>query len=334
MYADAMAFLAGPGKPPIAHPRLSTFLTYGLVTAAPPSPQFRLTEQILDYVHDFKGQIRSQSHLQIIETSGDLHRVITGLHTGLVLGLQQAPYDVSEDNLKRLFEAGIRVIGTSYQGQPNGDDHPLGGGFLDPEKRLTQLGRRFLGWCNDLGLIVDLAHAGHATARDIVHYADRMSFPGLMVSHTGSHTVCHRLRNLPDDVLLAVMARNGIVGIYTLTFGLSADDDTWHPMVRHLNHLAKIGGGSEHLCVGTDGVYQSLDKEEWRTHFNRMKPVFDPTGQQGARWPDQPFELNEVSRLERLQSLITNEGWEGDARDLDGVLGLNLFRFFRHNLPL
>lgn len=157
----------------------------------------------------------------------------------------------SVENLDRYFQLGVRGIGISHF-VPN----DLGGATYkkkDRRRGLTDLGREVIRRANDLGIIIDLAHASERTIFDVLD----MSSAPVMVSHTGLFGVHPHWRNISDDVLRAVAARGGIVGIIFQAgnFGPWFDDflggRSMDALVAHIMHGVKLVG-SEHLALGSD----------------------------------------------------------------------------------
>ncbi len=155
------------------------------------------------------------------------------------------------ENLDRYFRRGVRGIGISHF-VPN----DLGGATYkkkDRKRGLTELGREVTRRANDLGMIVDLAHASEPTIFDVLHE----SRAPVMVSHTGLAGVHPHWRNISDDVLRAVAARGGIVGIIFQAgnFGPWMDDflggRSIDALVAHIMHGVKLVG-PEHLDLGSD----------------------------------------------------------------------------------
>ena len=87
---------------------------------------------------------------------------------------------------------------------------------------LTPLGREWVKPMEAKGMLIDVAHASHATLRDVTSLASKP----LVVSHTGVKGTCDNNRNLSDEELRAVAATGGVIGIgcwETASCGRDAD---------------------------------------------------------------------------------------------------------------
>jgi microsomal dipeptidase-like Zn-dependent dipeptidase len=94
------------------------------------------------------------------------------------------------ENLEALFEAGFRMAA------PPSVHHPL-------------MGRQWLTRMEEKGMVVDVAHAGATTLRDLVGEA---RLP-VVASHAGLRGNCDDPRNLTDEQARGIAATGGVIGI-------------------------------------------------------------------------------------------------------------------------
>lgn len=109
---------------------------------------------------------------------------------------------------------------------------------------LTPLGREVVAALNDLGMVVDLAHATFATTAD----AAEASRAPIMVSH--SHLAmpgADHPRLLSDDHARLVAATGGVIGMWPAGFALR-DLDHYVDEIARLVDLV----GLDHVAIGTD----------------------------------------------------------------------------------
>lgn len=335
--ADSMGFLAPQPGPPVIDRRSAIDLA--LVTSAPPvsltvpgaSPNLK---QTLAKHREFIRTLLAQSeiaHLVLSREDLDIPGCIR-----VVCGLQCPPIGARPQRIAQiLWEVGIRVVNLSgYEGL-----HRHGAGFAEPTVGLTCAGRRFVRACAEVGLIGDVSHMSHQCIRETLRLIDKegLRLP-LMASHVGCYGVHAHDRNLPDDILEEIFARNGYVGIVGMTPFLSAHDDSVEPFFRHLEYalamVKKTGDG--YVGFGSDAIYRDQDAEETRKHWgDLLKTVAqDPSRFKVAdRIP--PFPREWVEQGTQIPQLIQAEmrrrGFDLATRQ--GVLGANFLRFLRLALP-
>ncbi len=183
-----------------------------MLQARPPKTWFNLTERALDQAARLNAMAaKAPEALKVIRTRADLEAVLTARAQGAqlvggILGAEGA-HALSGDlaNLGRLYDAGFRLIGLTHF-----FDNEVGGSLHGAEDRgLTDFGRQVVAEMVARHMVIDLAHASPAMAREV------LAMPGTrpIVSHTGLHSVCPIKRNYPDDLMQAIAAKGGVIGI-------------------------------------------------------------------------------------------------------------------------
>lgn len=123
------------------------------------------------------------------------------------------------DELDWFFERGVRVLTLVWNNhlswirscQPGAADSVPAG--------LSEFGRSVVRHMNQLGMLVDLSHAGERSFYDTLEVSTRP----VIASHSGCKAVCDHQRNLSDDQLRALAAHDGVVGIVFCTPFLSIE---------------------------------------------------------------------------------------------------------------
>ncbi|OOF95334.1 hypothetical protein ASPCADRAFT_169857 [Aspergillus carbonarius ITEM 5010] len=133
---------------------------------------------------------------------------------------------------------------------------------------VSEAGKDLVLEMNRLGMIVDLSHVSVNTMRDVLG-AGKDDWAGsrapVMFSHSSAYAICPHPRNVPDDVLSLVKARNSIVMVnFAPDFvSCTASDnpnglpefDPEHATLEHVvDHIMHIGNliGFDHVGLGSD----------------------------------------------------------------------------------
>ena len=206
-----------------------------------------------------------------------------------VLGLESSlGTQYSLENIERLFAAGYRSSQLCHF-----TDTPFAAAATGVSKTgLTPLGRDAVALMNELGMIVDLAHAAPRVIEDVLACSKRAPF----ISHTGSRTISSDPKCQPDDLLRAVVAKGGIVGLCFV-----------EDYIRGAG-VTDIGRSLEQLiqAVGPAGVALGSGFDSFTI------PIA-------------------VDQLPYLTQALMSAGL--DATAIAAIMGENLIRFFLQELP-
>jgi membrane dipeptidase len=164
------------------------------------------------------------------------------------------PIEPGLGNLEAWYERGLRSLGIVWS-RPNAFGHGVPfryPGTPGTGPGLTRAGRALVTTCNEVGILVDLAHA---TARTFFDTAALSTAP-FVVSHAGAHAICPIPRNLTDLQLDAVRDSGGLVGVVFDTVMTRPDGDLvldtpLSTIVSHIEYMAERVG-IEHVALGSD----------------------------------------------------------------------------------
>jgi len=160
-------------------------------------------------LHTFANE--SDGKLRIIRTPQDIERLLSDRRDGnpvvggmlSVEGLHNLEGKIA--NLDVLYAAGFRMAGLThfFDNEVAGSMHGVNKGGLTP------FGRKVVGRMEALGMVVDVAHASHATVADVLAMATRP----VVSSHGGVQAICKANRNLSDDEIRGIAKTGGVIGI-------------------------------------------------------------------------------------------------------------------------
>jgi membrane dipeptidase len=197
----------------------------------------------------------AERDLELVRTVADLERCLGGGPPGAILHLEGAePIEPALGNLGRWVERGLRSIGIVWS-RPNAFGHGVPfrfPGTPDTGPGLTGAGRALVAACNELGVVVDLAHLNERGFFD----AASITRAPLVVSHAGAHALCPIPRSLTDPQLDAVRDSGGLVGVVFDSAMTRADGDLRAdtPLSVIADHVEYMAGrmGVEHVALGSD----------------------------------------------------------------------------------
>ena len=157
--------------------------------------------------------------------------------TAVFMQVQGGGEIVGEDlsRLDLLRELGLRVFQITHH-----HNNPLGGGGIERTPTgLTKLGFEAVGRMNALGLVPDLSHASDQTGLDTL----KASKKPVVVSHGAARALVNNARCTPDEVIRGVATSGGVMGIFMMSFWLTADAvPTVESYLRQIRHVIKVGG--------------------------------------------------------------------------------------------
>ena len=143
-----------------------------------------------------------------------------------------------------LYSMGIRMAGLTYNHQNN-----IGSGLTERhDAGLSDFGIAVVHRMNDLGMAVDVSHAGWQTAMDAIEH----SKTPIIYSHNASHTLRPTWRTRKDDELYFCAKKGGLISITAVPNSLSDDpDQDINCVLDHYDYMVRLVG-IDHVAIGTD----------------------------------------------------------------------------------
>ena len=143
-----------------------------------------------------------------------------------------------------LYGLGVRVAGLTYtrKGWLGDGQHER------TDCGLSELGVEVVKRMNDVGMLIDLSHAGNQTALETIE----TSRVPVVFSHNAAHAVWPTRRTRHDRELVACAERGGLICITAVPNSLSADPhQDINCVLDHYDYMVKLVG-AEHVGIGTD----------------------------------------------------------------------------------
>ena len=251
---------------------------------------------------------------RLIATASDLEAVLShwandqaeSHPVGLLPLMEGAEGVRAPSELEEWWEWGLRIIGPAWAGTR------FCGGTREPGP-LTAEGFALLAAMADIGFTLDLSHMDQQSARQALDVypgpiiASHANAAALLPGYTGN-------RLLQDEVIQALLARDGIIGVIPFCRFLS---NTWKPgdsretitletLAAHVDHICQIAGDARHVGLGSD---------------------FDG----GFGLSSAPAGIDTIADLQKLGPLLSSKGYNDEQ--VAAVLGENWLRHLRTTLP-
>jgi membrane dipeptidase len=161
---------------------------------------------------------------------------------GVLLGIEGAhALEGDPAHLERAFELGVRMLGLAHFA----DNAYAGSAHGVAKGGLSELGRRTLARMEELGIAADLAHLSALAAEELLDLATKP----VVVSHGGAAGTCANARTLSDDLLRAVAANGGVVGIGFWEAAVCGIEP--RHVARAIRYVADLVG-DDHVALGSD----------------------------------------------------------------------------------
>ncbi|MFT3925544.1 MAG: dipeptidase [Myxococcales bacterium] len=269
-----------------------TLLT--IVQLQPPRTWGSLLERSLFHAQKFQRAVenaggslqavRDPRDLQSLRQARTRQKVVGGVLS--IEGLQDLEGKL--ENLDVLHAHGFRMAGLAhfFDNDVSGSMHGVKKGGL------TALGRDVLRRMEELGMIVDVAHASHTAVAEILRLAKRP----VVSSHGGVQATCKVNRNLTDTEIRGIARTGGVIGIGYWEGAVCSLEP--RAVARAIAHVVKLVG-IDHAALGSD---------------------FDGAVTTGF----------DASQLAAVTQALIDQGFSED--DIAKIMGLNLMRVLEQGM--
>ena len=211
-----------------------------------------------------------------------------------------------------LYGLGVRLAGLTYTRKSY-----LGDGQNErTDCGLSELGVAVVRRMNDLGMLVDVSHAGSRTALEAIE----LSRVPVVFSHNAAYTIWPTRRTRKDAELLACATKGGLICVTAVPNSLSDDPhQDISCVLDHYDYLVRLVG-VDHVGIGTDTLVGD------HVGFHRLGAA-----RQGGPLPDLPAPY--LDGLESpadgkniIRGLIARGYSDADIAQIAGENALDLMR--------
>lgn len=256
-------------------------------------------------IDQFRDWIAAHSdHFRQIETLADLDAARAGGRLGVAFdieGMRVIGDDLSQ--IARLYDLGVRWMLIAYN-----QNNLAGGGCHDEDSGLSPFGRQVIAEMERVGMVLCCSHSGYRTALEAMATATKP----VILSHSNPRALVDHPRNVPDEVMLACAATDGVMGINGVGLFLGENDISSDNVIRHIDYAVSLIG-PDHVGLGLDYVF---DIEELDDALKAAKGLF-PDG-----WGYKPgISFVAPEQLPEIQAGLLSRGY--GPNDVGKIMGGN-----------
>uniref|UniRef100_H2V4T1 Dipeptidase n=1 Tax=Takifugu rubripes TaxID=31033 RepID=H2V4T1_TAKRU len=231
-------------------------------------------------------------------SSDDILKAFSMNKTASLIGVEGGhSLDSSLGTLRTMYQLGVRYLTLTHScNTPWADNWRVDQGS-DPSEHdgLSPFGKQLIMEMNRLGMLIDLAHV---TVRVMNQVLDMSEAP-VIFSHSSAYSLCKHSRNVPDEVLLRVKEKKGIVMVnFYNDYVTCRQTATLSDVADHFDYIKKVAGVE---ILGFGGDYDGVTRL--------------------------PEGLEDVSKVPKLVAELLRRGWT-DV-EVKAALGNNLLRVLK-----
>lgn len=218
---------------------------------------------------------KNQDKIALVLNAEDIERNAKEGKMSAVLTVEEgAVTNCNLHFLRNLYRLGVRMITLTWNFD-NGIGHPnikrknptdKVDTTIPNSEGLTEFGIEMVKEMEKLGIIIDVSHLSDGGFWDVLKYTTKP----FVASHSNARGQCNHVRNLTDDMILALAKRGGVMGINYAADFLEVPPEnkegfmsTVDNMVKHIQYIKNLAGID---CIGLgsdfDGISQNLEMKD------------------------------------------------------------------------
>lgn len=206
-----------------------------------PNNALERTIQLIDRFHNI---IEKYKELELVEGWNDVERIMGSNKIGVILAIEGAEGVFDNSALRIFYRLGVRMISLTW----NQRNHLADGiGEYEANGGITIKGKEIIKEMERLKIIIDVSHIAAAGFWDIVNITNSP----FTASHSNAYRICKNKRNLDDEQIRAIGARNGIIGINFAPDFIDTKKVEISDVIKHIDYIRDITGINT-IVLGTD----------------------------------------------------------------------------------
>ncbi len=173
-----------------------------------PRRSARRTLQLLEVMLD--SLEKNQDEIQLARSAVEIEQITKSGKIAAVLGIEGG-HSIEDDlGLLRIYNRlGVTLMTLTHMNSNNWADAATGESLADG---LSEFGQKVIGEMNRLGMVIDVSHSSDKTFYDVL----KISEDPVIASHSNCRALCNHPRNLSDEMIKALAAKDGVLCITTV----------------------------------------------------------------------------------------------------------------------
>jgi membrane dipeptidase len=277
-----------------------------------------------DIVYDLGMRLSDIAHQDFLLHAKGVDDILRAKAEGKlawVAALEAAtPIENEVDRIDVLYGLGVRLMGVVYS-----ESNTLGSGLREPrDGGLTLFGREAVRRMNQLGMAIDVAHAGDRTALDTIEYSEKPVF----ITHAGARALWPTARMKPDDVIRACAAKGGVMAIEAAPHTTLTQRHPQHSIESVMEHFEYCVNlvGIDHVAFGPDTMYG----DHVGLHHAFARQLSIQASHEGPAFQEVEYVRgleNPTEAFPNITRWLVKHGYTDE--DIAKVLGQNILRVLR-----
>jgi membrane dipeptidase len=201
------------------------------------------TLHYLDYFA--REQLLNQKNLLWIKSREDLENCFQSTAAGALISIEGG--EALEGDIRMLhtfYRLGVRSLCLTWNYRNQLAD---GAGETDTGGGLSNFGKEVVQEMESLGMLIDLSHISEPGFWSAL---EQTTGP-LVCSHSNCRSLCDHRRNLSDQQIKAIAARDGVVGVNFVPYFVADSGAGVDELIRHIDHICTLVG-DQYVGFGSD----------------------------------------------------------------------------------
>lgn len=244
---------------------------------------------------------------RLVATVEDVRQCKRDGKLGVLFDIEgMCPVQDAPSFVQTFYELGVRWMLIAYN-----RNNRAGGGCLDDDRGLTDVGRCVIDEMERVGMVLCVSHTGARTGAEALEYARNP----VIFSHSNAAALTSHPRNISDGLMRACARKGGVIGINGVGPFLGSNDGMVELFLKHVRHAADLVG-PEHVGISLDYMFDGSELDGFMRGNPHLFPA-DLGSQSGMR-------IMAPESMEQIAAALARDRFsDGEIR---GILGENWMR--------